>query len=87
MGKISVYANEAEKQQIAKYANQSNMTISQYLLHKGLEKQITPNKLKSQIASIASQLYYIADELEQESQRDTFKSLGGMLYGLLKDQA
>lgn len=87
MGKISVYVNEAEKQQIVKYADQSNMTISQYLLHKGLEKQITPNKLKSQIASIASQLYYIADELEQKDQRDLFRSLGGRLYGLLEDQA
>ena len=85
MGKISVYVNEAEKQQIVKCADQSNMSISQYLLHKGLEKQITPNKLKSQIVSIASQLYYIADELEQKDQRDLFRNLGGRLYGLLED--
>ena len=85
MPKISVYVTESEKQKIAQYASQSNMAISQYLLHKGLDQPIVSDRMKSQIASVACMIYKAADELERLEQRDAFKKLGGKLYGILKD--
>ena len=84
MGKISVYVKEQEKRQIAEYAKQSNLSISQYLLSKGLDRPIISDRLKAKIASIACQIYYEADQLEANS-REQMKNLGGVLYGLLED--
>ena len=85
MPKISVYVTESEKQKIAQYAAQSNMTISQYLLHKGLGQQIVSDRMKAQIASVACMIYLVADELERSEQREAFKELGEKLYGILED--
>ena len=86
MGKISVYVTEQEKRQISKYAEELNLSLSQYLLYKGLDRPIISSQLKARIASIACQIYYEADQLESNS-RNQMKLLGGVLYGLLEDQA
>lgn len=83
--KISVYVTLEEKNILLTNANKLNLPLSQYLLQRGLQCHIESNSQKAQFASIACQIYALADELDDTTQRKLMRDLGGKIYGLLEN--
>lgn len=83
--KISVYVTSEQKNILLDNATQSNLSLSQYLLQRGLQCHIDSNSQKAQFASVACQLYALADELDDTAQRKIVRDLGGKIYGLLEN--
>lgn len=84
--KISVYVTDEQKLQLVELAQDFNLTLSQYLLQRGLERPIASSRQKAGMASIACQLYWWADTIENVSLRKQAKEFGGKIYGVLEDQ-
>lgn len=82
--KVSVYMNEEEKLRICKNSIQYNTSISDYLLHKGLEQPIQSDHMKSTIASLACRLYHLANSVEHTALRSELIEIGGAMYGVLE---
>lgn len=86
MAKISVYVSEEQKKQIEKFAQESNLTLSEYLLRKGLKKEIKSDRFMAELASFACKLYSAADEIENADRRRIIKEMSGELYDILENK-
>lgn len=85
--KISVYVTEEQRLQLIELAQDFNLSLSQYLLQRGLERPIESSRQKAGMASIACRIYWWADTIEDTSLRKQAKEFGGEIYGVLEDQA
>ncbi len=80
--KVSVYLTTKEKDMIISKANSKNLTMSEFLRMKGLEEEIVSDRRMAGVLSIASQLYFIVDEIEDVALRQNLQEIGDVLYGL-----
>ena len=87
MPKISVYVTEEQKDMITKLSQHQNLSMSEYLLKKGLEATVRSDKYKSQMASVACQIYILSDTVENKDHKKTLKELGSEIYGILESEA
>lgn len=80
---VTLYVTEEQKEQLMQLAEQANLTMSTYLVKKGLEQPIKSSRPAAELASIACQLYKWADTLEITVQRNEAKAFGGKIYEVL----
>lgn len=77
--KVSIYLTQEQKEILRHKAQQSNISLSSYLLQRGLEEPIQSNQRKAHGASLLCQLYTFSDTLESQPQRAVLKQLVGEL--------
>ncbi len=85
--KVSIYLSKGQKEQLVEYAKAENLSLSQYLVQHGLNKKVQSNSAMAGIASIACQLYSIADSTSDNETRAVIRKIGGQIYGLFEDKA
>ena len=82
--KISIYVDSRQKEELVRLAGRANLSLSEYLLMRGLERPVESGQQKAKLTAIACQIYTWSDTLEAVAQRDEARAFGRQIYGILE---